>query len=300
MRRLFFAVALLVLCALPGGSTSGEGQGASISFSLKPAKPAYRITEEVRVALEISGTGSGNSFVVKKVAQPECENLKVNKVSTTESRRVTAGGAVEQVCRYVYSMRANSPGPARLSHLKVDYRREGEEGAKTWESDPVELQILPLPFWSRINVKKGLIPAAAVAAVVLTLLAVRGFRRKVRRAESAARAERPPGPEDAIGNLQALRKEGDMDAFVASAGRLVSQILKEKFRVRADVGGASLAEVERELEERDVKIEGLKRVLMLLHGAKYARTRLGDDDSDAVLGLLKRLVQQPGRSAAKG
>jgi hypothetical protein len=301
MRRFFFGFGLVLFCAFLAGLAWGEGQDASISFSFKAEKPAYRISDRIRLVLEVSGVGSVNSFVIKKAGQPECENLRVETVSMTESRRVTAGGGVpRQTCRCVYSMRAISPGPARVSHLKVDYLKEGEEGTRTWESDPVELEILPLAIWSRINVKKLFLPAVAVAAIVLTFFAVRGFQKKVRRAEAGARADRPPGPEDAVAGLQALRKEGDMDAFVVSAGRLIREILKEKFRVKTDAAGGSLSEIERELDESDVKIEGLKRALMLLHGAKFARTRLGDDDSDAVLGLLKRLIQHPGRSAGTG
>jgi hypothetical protein len=254
---------------------------------MSPEKAKSRVSEDIRVVLEMKNLDPGRSFAVKKITGPECENIKVKRISLSEVKKAGTKGLVEQVRRYVYQLRADSPGIARIGRIQIEYQPEGTEKTETWESSSLEMKILPPPFWTRIKLRNVFIPVAGAAIVLLGVLLVLATRKKPKKAESED--AKPKGLEEELARLQDLKREGEYHRLVSSAHRLLYRIFREKYGLKLD--GIPLDRIPARLEERDLHFDGLKRVLDLFYATKFAQFHPEENEADEVLALLKRVLQ---------
>lgn len=220
--------------------------------------------EDVRLTIAVHGEGTPDEYIVE---QPQLGEMKLLELRGVEQRNeVTVGSAKELfTLTFIYTLRAKGAGEESLSPLQVKYKKQGDAGSRTLQTEGAKVVVA-----SRGPAIPPRVFLAVLAGLGIAILMVFRRLRAGRRKEMAARvspvgdtrADAASAALSAVEEANALRLEGDFGAYGAKISAALS----------AYAGKEPSAEIAGELD----------RLRLLCERVRYAADRDAENGIESI------------------
>lgn len=312
----FLGLALAFSCAIerlgsaasgipePGGETAtSEAAGVEVETSssdetefvassrVVPERESFEAGEQFEVVLELAVEGEPARIRMGPIPRLEV-NEKLRVVRTASgNRRHREPGRVTEVHFHRYTVEGVVPGEGKVLPTELEYQVEGEEGMRSLRAPGISVSIRPASpatptWWQKLLVAVG-IPAIGIAGAGAILIAK---RKRQRRAE-ASRETGPQPWEQALGEAQRKRYEGDPRAYLDGLAETLRLGLGEKLGLGERPGVSAIRERLAEAAEDSFR-ERAQALVEECEAARYARDIPPLEDLDRIAKRIREVLEE--------
>jgi len=267
-------------------------------------KDRVAVGDTILLTISAAWAGEASEFVFLPPQPPEFRGLEMTG-SAQKSVVYRTDGKLHQVWEYLFTLKGEDKGTARVGVVRILYHRHGEEEVHSLTTEPLEVTIFSggVAFFSSIGsalLTIGVVMVAVIIIVVYVRWTIRRYKNKsneviadyVKNLEAESLKE--------LDHLRKLKVQGNIDGYLEGIWKILADYLEKKYTIT--ISPESFREVlegERASALSEEAAAELARILKVLEESRFGSYRAENRGPDDILKRVYSFIESQ-QSQTKG